>query len=132
MSLASRACQHRLSCQAGVGLGHGRKPRQGSRDARRSFRKRKPSSRLRQIAHRRPLVASASANAGFREASARGEAPRNPPICKSNGFALQRKPTGGRITLNAASIWGISVYHILIGGHEMSLEWRSIYEKSGV
>ena len=22
------------------------------------------------------------------------------PICKSNGFALQRKPTGGRITLN--------------------------------
>jgi hypothetical protein len=36
----------------------------------------------------------------------------DPPICKSNGFALQRKPTGGRITLNAASIWGISVYHI--------------------
>src|SRR3984893_7748579 len=33
----------------------------------------------------------------------------DPPICKSNGFPLQRKPTGGRITLNAASIWGISV-----------------------
>ncbi|MDQ6868654.1 MAG: hypothetical protein M3178_09705 [Pseudomonadota bacterium] len=33
----------------------------------------------------------------------------DPPICKSNGFALQRKPIGGRITLNAASIWGISV-----------------------
>jgi CRISPR associated protein Cas1 len=32
----------------------------------------------------------------------------DPPICKSNGFALQRKPTGGTITLNAASIWGIS------------------------
>ena len=30
----------------------------------------------------------------------------DPPICKSNGFALQRKPNGGRITLNAASIWG--------------------------
>jgi hypothetical protein len=28
--------------------------------------------------------------------------------CKSNGFALQRKPNGGRITLNAASIRGIS------------------------
>jgi hypothetical protein len=33
----------------------------------------------------------------------------DPPICKSNGFALQRKPNGGRITLNAASIRGISV-----------------------
>jgi hypothetical protein len=32
----------------------------------------------------------------------------DPPICKSNGFALQRKPNGGRITLNAASIRGIS------------------------
>jgi hypothetical protein len=32
----------------------------------------------------------------------------DPPIRKSNGFALQRKPNGGRITLNAASIWGIS------------------------
>jgi hypothetical protein len=32
-----------------------------------------------------------------------------PPICESNGFTLQRKPNGGRITLNAASIWGISV-----------------------
>src|SRR3984893_2513458 len=53
-----------------------------------------------------------------------------PPICKSNGFPLQRKPIGGRITLNAASIWGISVHHILIGGHEMSLDWRSKYENS--
>ena len=33
----------------------------------------------------------------------------DPPICKSNGFALQRKPNRGRITLNAASIRGISV-----------------------
>jgi hypothetical protein len=36
----------------------------------------------------------------------------DPPICKSIGFALQRKPNGGRITLNAASIRGISVYGI--------------------
>jgi len=42
----------------------------------------------------------------------------DPPVCKSNGFALHRKPKGGRITLNAASICGISVYHILIGGHQ--------------
>jgi hypothetical protein len=35
----------------------------------------------------------------------------DPPICKSNGFALQRKPNGGRITLNAASIRGISVFN---------------------
>ena len=41
-----------------------------------------------------------------------------PPICKSNGFALHRKPKGVRITLNAASICGILVYHILIGGHQ--------------
>src|SRR3984893_5118195 len=56
----------------------------------------------------------------------------DPPICKSNGFALQRKPNEGRITLNATSTWGISVHHILIGGHEMSLDWRCIYEKSVV
>jgi len=36
----------------------------------------------------------------------------DPPICKSNGFALQKKPNGGNITLDAASICGISVYHI--------------------
>jgi hypothetical protein len=30
------------------------------------------------------------------------------PLCKSNDFALQRKPKGGRIALSAASIWGIS------------------------
>jgi hypothetical protein len=42
----------------------------------------------------------------------------DPPICKSNGFALQRNPNGDRITLNAASIWEVSVYDILIGGHE--------------
>jgi hypothetical protein len=27
----------------------------------------------------------------------------DPTMCKSNGFALQRKPSGARITLSAAS-----------------------------
>jgi hypothetical protein len=47
--------------------------------------------------------------------SGRFQPDRRPAICKTNGFALQRKPKG---MLNAAPIWEISVYNILIGGHE--------------
>jgi hypothetical protein len=46
----------------------------------------------------------------------------DPPIRKSNGFALQRKPNGGRITLNADVHLGNLGYPILIGGHESRLE----------